>query len=279
MKLGVFTVMLPDFTPEAAAQELKAAGYHGVEWRVSRVPEAKRREAPSFWGNNLCTLEPTLAEAERARSLAEAAGLEIPNLGSYIAVGDLEATEEVMNFARRAGSPQLRVAPGSLQGSYEESFARAQAFLSEVEALARRYGVKALVEIHHKTICPSASLAHRLVSHFDPEAIGVIYDPGNMVHEGFEDYRLGLELLGPYLAHVHIKNAAYERPEGGGVWKARWAPLEDGVVDFEGFLSALAGSGYDGWLVVEDFSAARASREALRHNIRFINEALAKVAA
>jgi hypothetical protein len=39
-----------------------------------------------------------------------------------------------------------------------------------------------------------------------------------MVHEGFEDYRIGLELLGSYLAHVHLQNAAFERPEGGGVW-------------------------------------------------------------
>jgi sugar phosphate isomerase/epimerase len=34
MKLGVFTVGLPDLTPEEAVRELKDAGYDGVEWRV-----------------------------------------------------------------------------------------------------------------------------------------------------------------------------------------------------------------------------------------------------
>ena len=70
MKVGVFTVGLPDLTPEEAASEIKDAGYDGVEWRVTRVPEEARSEEPSFWGNNLCTLEPTEEEARRAsRSL------------------------------------------------------------------------------------------------------------------------------------------------------------------------------------------------------------------
>jgi sugar phosphate isomerase/epimerase len=277
MKISAFTVMLPDLTPEEAAPALQAAGYDGVEWRVAHVPEGRRAEPPSFWGNNRCTLVPTEAEARLAHSLAESAGLAIPNLGTYIGVGDLSATAEAMRFAQIAGAEQIRVGVGSSRGApYAERFAAAQAFLAEVEGLALDHGVRALVEIHHRTICPSASLAHRLVSRFDPQAVGVIYDPGNMVHEGFEDYGLGIELLGPYLAHVHVKNGAFTRPEGGGVWTARWAPLEDGVVDFPQLLAALRAAGYDGWLSMEDFSAARSSREALRHNLAFIRGAIAR---
>jgi sugar phosphate isomerase/epimerase len=130
--------------------------------------------------------------------------------------------------------------------------------------------VKAVVEIHHGTICPSASLTHRLVSGLDPELVGVIFDPGNMAREGFEDYRIGFELLGPYLAHVHLKNAAFEPPEADGVWQHRWTPLEDGVVDFGSLFEALNASGYGGWFVVEDFSAAHPTRETLEHNLRFV---------
>ncbi|MCD6055037.1 MAG: Xylose isomerase domain protein barrel [Rubrobacteraceae bacterium] len=222
MKLGVFTVGLPDLTPEEAVRELSNAGYDGVEWRVTRVPEETRSEEPSFWGNNLCTLAPTEEEARRARRIAEEADLEVPGLGTG------------------------------------------------VEDLARSHGVKALIEIHHRTICPSASLAHRLVSALDPDLVGVILDPGNMAQEGFEDYRIGAELLGPYLAHVHIKNSAFEWPAGGGVWEPRWAPLEDGVVDFGLVFEALEYVGYDAWLVIEDFSGVRPSREALRYNLEFI---------
>ena len=195
-------------------------------------------------------------------------------------MGDLEATENAMRFAQVAGAPQLRVGVGRLRAgaSYHDLFTESRAFLSAVEVLARRYGVKALVELHHGTICPSAALAHRLVSHFDPRFVGVIHDAGNMAHEGFEDYRLGLELLGPHLAHVHLKNAAFERPAGGGVWKPRWAPLEDGVVDFSLLLGALQAVGYDGWLVLEDLSAVRPSRGALRHNLAFVQRVIAKEA-
>ncbi|GIX08239.1 MAG: hypothetical protein KatS3mg115_2642 [Candidatus Poribacteria bacterium] len=49
---------------------------------------------------------------------------------------------------------------------------------------------------------------------FRPEQVGVIHDAGNMVHEGFENYQMGCELLGPYLAHVHVKNAAWVREAG-----------------------------------------------------------------
>jgi sugar phosphate isomerase/epimerase len=271
MKVGVFTVGLPDLTPDEAVREIKDAGYDGVEWRVTHVPEELRSDEPSFWGNNLCTLEPTAEEARRARRLSEEAGLEIPGLGTYVAPGDLEAAHEAMRFAVTAGAPQVRVGAGAPDGRpYEELFAAARDFLAGVEGLARSHDVKALIEIHHKTICPSASLAQRLVSSFDPGLVGVILDPGNMAQEGFEDYRIGAELLGPYLAHVHIKNSAFERPAGGGVWAPRWAPLEDGVVDFGQVFEALEHVGYDGWLVMEDFSGVRPSREALKYNLEFV---------
>jgi sugar phosphate isomerase/epimerase len=271
MNVGVFTVGLPDLTPEDAVREIKDAGYDGVEWRVARVPDEVKGEEPSFWGNNLCTLAPTEEEARRARRISEEADLEIPGLGTYVSVGDLEAAEAAMRFAVTAGASQVRVGAGAPDGRhYEELFAAAREFLARVEDLARSHGVKALVEIHHRTICPSASLAHRLVSAFDPDMVGVILDPGNMAQEGFEDYRIGAELLGPYLAHVHIKNSAFDRPAGGGVWEARWAPLEDGVVDFGLVFEALEIVGYDGWLVMEDFSGVRPSREALKHNLEFV---------
>src|SRR5687768_15725099 len=102
MKLGVFTVMLPDITPEEAVQELAAIGYQGVEWRVAHAPPERQTEQPSFWGNNLCTLAPTEADARRGRALAEAAGLEVINLGTYLDVGDLNGTEEAMRLAQIA---------------------------------------------------------------------------------------------------------------------------------------------------------------------------------
>ncbi len=272
MKFAVFTVMLPDLTPEDAAAALKQAGYDGVEWRVTTVPDAVKEEIPSFWRNNLCTLTPTQQNALRARSLAEEAGLTIPNLGTYINVGDLAAVENAMQFAVTAGAPSVRVgvARNDEPDGFQAIFERSASFLAGVQALSQQYGVKALIEMHHGTIAASATAARRLVEHCDPAHVGVIHDCGNMVFEGHEDYRRGLETLGPYLGHVHVKNAAFDRPTEGGVWKGRWAPLRDGVVDFAALFAALRTVGYDGWIVVEDFSRAYNSHTALRENLAFL---------
>jgi len=132
------------------------------------------------------------------------------------------------------------------------------------------------VETHHLTIAPSASLAYRLVSHCHPDQIGVLYDPGNMVHEGYEQFKMGLELLGPYLAHVHVKNAAWsqtgKREDGTAAWRCEWSPLAGGVVDYRRLLQDLKSVGYDGYLGIEDFSGHYESKEMLRQFAEFIHE-------
>lgn len=275
MKVSVFTVMLPDLTPEEAVEEIRQSGYDGVEWRVTAASPPRRSEPASYWANNYCTFAPIPDDAHRARQLADGAGLEIPSLGTYNRMPDLEAVEMDMNFAQIAGVPQIRVGVGRTLDThlYSELFAQTRKHLEQVIVLGKRYGVRALVETHPNTITPSASSAYRLLESFDPDLVGVIYDPGNLVAEGYEDYRIGLELLGSYLAHVHIKNGVLQRPDGGGVWHSANAPLWDGAVDFPFLFSTLKKIGYQGWLGVEDFSGALPTREALRHNIQFIHQA------
>jgi sugar phosphate isomerase/epimerase len=278
LKLGVFTVMVPDLTPEETARELKAAGYDGVEWRVKTITPEQRQQPPSYWGNNQSTFAPTPEDAHRARAISEDAGLEIVGLGTYIDVGDMDAVKAALEFAQICGAPQLRVGSGSFDPAvgYHRAYQDARTFLENVQPLAEQYGVKALIEIHHKTITPSAALAYRLVDGLDPQWIGVLHDAGNMAHEGYEDYRMGIELLGPYLAHVHVKNVRYPEADSSGVQRGEWSGLENGIVDFDALFNALHAAGYDGWIVVEDFSGARPSVEALRFNIQFLRDVISR---
>jgi sugar phosphate isomerase/epimerase len=277
-KFSVFTVMIPDLTPEEAGAALKQHGYDGVEWRVT-TPRMDKNQPPSFWANNFCTLG--LDEAERAKAIASANGLGMPGLGTYIDVGDMAAVEQAMQFAKTCGVRNVRVNPGRWPDpdglSYASSYERARRFLKDCEVMGKQYGVRAIVEMHHGTITCSAGLSHHLVAGFDPDCIGVLHDAGNCVHEGFENYDMAIQLLGPYLAHVHIKNAAYDRPGSGGVWKSRWSPLEDGVVDWDNLFSALKNAHYEGWLGVEDFSAVRPTHEALPYNLAFLKDVINRV--
>lgn len=148
-------------------------------------------------------------------------------------------------------------------------------FFCIAEREAARRKIRIAVEIHHNTIFASASLVHRLVSNFDPAVIGVIYDVGNMVYEGYEDHRIGMDLLGPYLHHVHLKNAAAFpdelRANGIQKWRNRWTPLDEGLVNVKDFLLALEAGGYNGWISLEDLSTERDPLSTLKYNAGVLN--------
>ena len=127
-------------------------------------------------------------------------------------------------------------------------------------------------------VVPSASACDALVRHFDPRQIGIIHDAGNMVYEGFENYRLGFEILGPYLAHVHLKNAQWTqvgtRADGSIEWKAGFAPISKGIVDMRRLLDTVRAVGYDGWVSFEDFSTEVPLHQRIRDNINYIKSLL-----
>jgi sugar phosphate isomerase/epimerase len=133
--------------------------------------------------------------------------------------------------------------------------------------------------MHMGNITPSAGLAHRLVSHFDPAEIGVIFDPGNMVVEGMENFQMGLELLGPYLSHVHAKNAAWAKTgEENGVakWHSQMTPIKLGQADWTAVVAALKKVRYDGWLSFEDFSEVD-TKTKLNNALAYLKELEASV--
>lgn len=293
MKLSVFTVMLPDCTIDRTVELLRDNGYDGVEWRFTNTNPAKRDEAPSFWGNNLSTIQADVSEEEllAIKRITDDAGLEVPNIAAYIQSGDLTATERAMRAAKQLGAPSIRIGvPGyDRSRNYGDLLKEARTYLHEAQELSKTYGVKGAIEVHFGNIASSATLARQLVDGLDADRIGVIYDPGNMVYEGFEQYKLGLEVLGEYLAHVHVKNAIWQRTDAPlpdlntdagankphePIWRAAWAPITGGFVHWPQVIADLRATGYDGWLSFEDFSGSAPSDTLLRDNIAYIRSLL-----
>lgn len=277
MKYAIFTVGLPEWTPEQAVAELRDAGYDGVEWRVTdQQPSSDGK--PGFWAGNNCTwpFSSFIEDAPRIRALTEGAGLGQPSVGTYVTCENLEAVEQAMRGAALIGATQLRINVPSYRGteSYLRLRDRSRAQYRDVADLARTHGVRALIEIHMGNLTPSASAAASFLEGFDPRYVGAIHDAGNMVYEGFEHYRLGLEVLGPYLGHVHLKNAAWretgKRPDGSTQWQAGWASIRGGVVDMAALFKALREIGYDGWVSFEDFSSEGPLRERIRDNLAYV---------
>lgn len=276
MKFAVFSVSIPEWTPDVAVSRLKAIGYDGIEWRVLDQPQAVT--PPTFWSNNQATIPLATLEQDASiwSSLTRDAGLEIPSLGTYVQCSDLDAADKAMKGAKALGVPQLRISLPSYDGldSFLPRFQTAKAQYRDIVALAAQNGVKALVELHHRSLVPSASAARLFLDDLDPNHVGVIHDSGNMAHEGYETHRLSLEMLGPYLAHVHIKNARWfpvkYLDDGSVEWKCDWAPLNKGIIDQRSLFVALRAVGYDGWIGVEDFSTEQKVELRLASNLAYL---------
>jgi sugar phosphate isomerase/epimerase len=274
MKIAVCTVSLPEWTPEQAVTEVAALGFDGIEWRVADDPPTD--DPPGFWRGNRCTLPASGFEqdAPRIRELTRAAGLDVPAVGPYARCDDLDAVESLMRGAAAMGVPRMRVQVGAPDpDGYRATFARRREEYRAVADLALRHGVQALLELHHQSLVASASAAVRFLEGLDPRAVGVIHDVGNMVREGYEFDPWSLEILGEYLAHVHVKNAVLgPDPAASPPWTWEWAPLRSGAAPLQRLFDALAGVGYDGWVSLEDFSTGTPLRERLRDDIAYLRE-------
>ncbi|MDD5305190.1 MAG: sugar phosphate isomerase/epimerase [Elusimicrobia bacterium] len=277
MKVSVCSLILPEFTFEEQVGMLRDFGYDGIEIRVCDIAPEHRDKPYSNWGNHKDPIGPSnlAASAPRLKSAAAAVGVEICALGTYVNLRDPAGFDAIAASAVELGARMVRVNLPWYDGRepYDALLELATAGLETVEASAKRHGVKAVLEIHHGSIAPSASAARRLLEGFDPEAAGAILDPGNMVHEGFESWAKGMDILGPYLAHVHVKNATWvlkDKPAGGPfVWEPRTARLREGHANWRAILTALRAAGYEGWYSIEDFADMQ-TREKLEDDLAFL---------
>ncbi|MEK7475330.1 MAG: sugar phosphate isomerase/epimerase family protein [Candidatus Coatesbacteria bacterium] len=262
MKISVFSLLLPEFSFEEQVALLRDLGYDGIELRVCDIAPEHQGKPFSNWGNHKDPIGPSnLARSvPRLKAAAAASGVEICALGTYVNLLDPAAFDAIAASAVELGARMVRVNSPWYDGRepYDRLLELAVAGLESVETSARRHGVKAVLEIHHGSIVSSASAARRLFEGFDSAAVGAILDPGNMVHEGHETWAKGIDLLGPYLAHVHVKNATWvlkEKPAGGPfAWEVRNARLREGHANWRTIVQALAAAHYGGWYSIEDFS-------------------------
>jgi len=280
MRYAVFTVCMPEYSIAEGIEKLAAWGYDGVEWRVvNQKPSADG--SVGFWSGNRCTIaqDDLAAVAEDIGKRCRDAGLAVNCLASYLKADQPAEVARLFAACGEIGTANARVGlPPVGEGErFRDYFTRAVDLYGAIEKLAKKAGVRALIETHHGTAVASASSAYRFVSHFDATCVGVIHDAGNMVHEGFEHYRLALELLGDHLGEVHVKNAKWEKTDetgdaGQAIWKASWCELTEGVVNWADVFAALKSVGYHGWLAIEDFSTDRTTEEKLTDALKYLKK-------
>jgi sugar phosphate isomerase/epimerase len=280
VKFSVQTAVLPELTREQVVAALRRHGYHGVEWRLHEEYHVKPSELRE--------------KASDIRRLVRDHGLDVSCLMGYAPLADVGLQERIAEACAVMECPRYR--PGAVlydgTRSYRDLYDETVDRLGTVIEAVAPYRVKPVIETHFGTVAPSASLAYRLVQHFDPAHIGINYDPANLVIEGREAWQLGLELIGPYLDYVHAKNVSWVRENG--VWRWRFEAMDRGQVDWREVARVLKKVGYDGWISFENFyqvpmrsrgyvgedltqeaTASRDIDDRLAEDLAFIRECLA----
>lgn len=267
MKYSVTSVCLPSLDLAGQCRLLRELGFDALELRVRRVSDDLRAKAePSFWGYHVNDITPeNFADraAEVNRILADY-GLQLAGLATNMTCTDLEQFRHVLDGAVLTHAPFIRL--GAARGfngrdheDYREIYGETLAGFARCVELAKGTGIRLIVEMHGNTIHPSASLALRIAGAFSPAQTGVIYDPQNMVRDGYETPAIAIPMLGDYLAHCHF--GAHRpipgdlAPDGTRQWKWEACDMAEGLFHFPTAMALLRKLDYQGFISIEDFRA------------------------
>ena len=266
MKLSCTSVMLPRWNLDLTFDKLAEYGYEGLELRCRYIKDDAAEE-PSFWGRHIADVSPDniVARADEIQAASKRSGIKVIALAPQALVGEHELIDKLFAGALAIdpdNPPMIRIgAPRHDRTKpYHPQFDAARADFAALTEKARERGVKVLYEIHVGTVAVSCSRTIELLKDLDTRHIGAIYDVPNIIRVGLEDSRMGMEILGPYMAHCHIGNSipVPDKSEREGdldqvSWKWDFRDLRDGVADIPQIIQDMKDLGYTGYISLEDF--------------------------
>jgi len=141
--------------------------------------------------------------------------------------------------------------------------------LAKVSDLAKSKGVTIAFETGQE----SADLLRLTLNELKCPNLKVNFDPANMLLYDKGDPLRAVEILGPDIRSVHVKDA--NRPTVSGNWGEE-VPLGQGQVNIRQFVKILQKVGYRGTLCIEREVGKQEHRVVdIAHGIRFLKECLA----
>src|SRR6266852_3604180 len=142
--------------------------------------------------------------------------------------------------------------------------------LAKVSDLAKSKGVTIAFETGQE----SADLLRLTLNELKCPNVKVNFDPANMLLYDKGDPLRAVEILGPEICSVHVKDA--NRPTTPGQWGTE-VPLGQGQVNIRQFVKTLQKVGYRGSLCIEREVGDQEQRVAdIAHGIRYLRQCLAE---
>ena len=142
--------------------------------------------------------------------------------------------------------------------------------LAEAGKLAAARGITLAFETGQET----AVLLRQTLDELGLPNLKVNFDPANMLLYDMGDPIRAVEILGPDIRSVHVKDA--RRPIAAGQW-GQEVPLGQGQVNIREFVSALKKNGYTGPLIIEREVGDQAGRlRDVAHGLAYLRDLVEK---
>jgi len=170
------------------------------------------------------------------------AGIDVFMLTTSILSVDDPHAERILRTAAGLGIPLYR--PGWLvyneDRTVEENLEAYRLQLGELADLNRSCSIRGTYQNHAgRWVGAAVWDLWLLLKEIDADWLGCQYDIRHAVLEGANSWPTALRLIRPFINSLVVKDFAWEG--SSGKWEARSVPLEQGVVDFDHFLSLLGG--------------------------------------
>ena len=259
MKIGVFAKTFAGREPLTVLKASAAAGYQGVAYNMAcsgleampeRISDAVITEvvaACRTTGQTIQSLSgtynmihPDVAVRQRGHARLEVLAAAARGMGTgliTLCTGTRDAMDQWKGHPDNATSE----AWADLMQSFEVAL-----------QVADKYDIYLGVEPELANVVNGAAAAARLLDELRSDRVKVVLDPANLFEVSVDPGRViaeAVDLLGPDIVMVHAKD---RNREGG------FTAAGKGVVDFEHFIAALRGVGFDGPVVTHGLTADEA---------------------
>ena len=242
MKVGLSCIITPqEWSVEEILTNAKSFGYEAVELVC-------RNDGP-------ITLETSEAELKAAAAKADEVGIELASMclsarpldimtnDAQLREQSIETVVRGLKAAKALGVDTMLVVPGRIGPDcyYDDAYYNALTACRRLGPLAAEIGVDVALEYVWNWFLVSPLEYKRFLDEVDHESIGLYYDTGNMVIQGYPE--MWARIVGRHIKKVHLKD--FKR-DG-----AQWPPLLEGDVDFPAVMRELRAIGYDDALLSE----------------------------
>lgn len=201
-------------------------------------------------------------------------GIHVDSASTVFSVDELTGTNSPIPAMAANGIRDFRMGWFPLpEARIADAVIEARRSLALVERLCIKHGIRAIYQLHHRTLVSSPSAAFVLTSGLDPNHIGVELDPGNQVFEGFEAWAYACDLLREYIRWVAIKDARHVGD------RVEFVPVGQGETSWDELMSQLSAIGFSGDLVFMPFYDAFPSStwdQMLANDVNYLKPIVAR---